>query len=289
MSFYLKETTTNSYIQFVGNQYSYISNPDKKHLFKDADKAANIVLNHSIVDKFLSKRVFSIYHAETNSLVYDKLVSDIANKGLIHLNISKAVLNIQESLSEAPVTTGNPIEMKFKDSVLPVVSHSNCAKIMIDGDDLPIKDSTKRYQASEYSRNKILPPLEVMSKTFESITSAINSLPSNEDLATQLGDYNAQVVDILHYIEFHKFSAAEGYKLCKKLQEICDRRREAKNKIQIINTIKTQSCASILSGNATKRIEKIIPDKKYTPRVFDELFKKNQSRIRKEKSVKIKI
>ena len=92
----------------------------------------------------------------------------------------------------------------------------------------------------------------------------------------------------MHYIEFHKFSAAEGYKLCKKLQEICDRRREAKNKIQIKNTIKHQSCASVLSGNA-KIIEKIVPDKKYTPRVFDELFKKNQSRIRKEKSVKIKI
>lgn len=108
----------------------------------------------------------------------------------------------------------------------------------------------------------------------------LNSIISYTDL---------QISDILHYIEFHKFSAAEGYKLCKKLQEICDRRREAKNKIQIINTIKHQSCASVLSGDATKRIEKIVPDKKYTPRVFDELFKKNQSRIRKEKSVKIKI
>lgn len=108
----------------------------------------------------------------------------------------------------------------------------------------------------------------------------LNSIISYTDL---------QISDILHYIEFHKFSAAEGYKLCKKLQEICDRRREAKNKIQIINTIKHQSCASVLSGNATKIIEKIVPDKKYTPRVFDELFKKNQSRIRKEKSVKIKI
>lgn len=100
---------------------------------------------------------------------------------------------------------------------------------------------------------------------------------------------DSQISDILHYIEFHKFSAAEGYKLCKKLQEICDRRREAKNKMQIINTMKIQSCASVLSGSAIKRIEKIVPDKKYTPRVFDELFKKNQSRIRKEKSVKIKI
>ena len=108
----------------------------------------------------------------------------------------------------------------------------------------------------------------------------LNSIISYTDL---------QISDILHYIEFHKFSAAEGYKLCKKLQEICDRRREAKNKMQIINTMKIQSCASVLSGSATKRIEKIVPDKKYTPRVFDELFKKNQSRIRKEKSVKIKI
>lgn len=111
-------------------------------------------------------------------------------------------------------------------------------------------------------------------------TKELNSIISYTDL---------EISDILHYIEFHKFSAAEGYKLCKKLQEICDRRREAKNKMQIINTMKTQSCASILSGNATKKIEKIVPDKKYTPRVLDELFKKNQSRIRKEKSVKVKI
>ena len=115
---------------------------------------------------------------------------------------------------------------------------------------------------------------------FTDYSKELNSIISYTDL---------QISDILHYIEFHKFSAAEGYKLCKKLQEICDRRREAKNKIQIINTIKHQSCASVLSGDATKRIEKIVPDKKYTPRVFDELFKKNQSRIRKEKSVKIKI
>ena len=128
-----------------------------------------------------------------------------------------------------------------------------------------------------------LPILNEFSSKMNEITDyskELNSIISYTDL---------QISDILHYIEFHKFSAAEGYKLCKKLQEICDRRREAKNKIQIINTIKHQSCASVLSGNATKIIEKIVPDKKYTPRVFDELFKKNQSRIRKEKPVKIKI
>ena len=266
MSFYLKETTTNSYVQFVGNQYSYISNPDKKHLFKDADKAANIVLNHSIVDKFLSKRVFSIYHAETNSLVYDKLVSDIANKGLIHLNISKAVLNMQESLSEVPVTSGISVEMAFKDSVSPTVSHSACAKIMIDGDDLPIKDSNKRYQASEYSRNKILPSLEAMAKTFENITSAINSLPSNEDLATQLGDYNAQVVDILHYIEFSHLDACNGYLAFKKLQDVLIARRTIKEQMEIIN--KLENCGLIVEkiNAANNRVKKTLEESRsYCP------------------------
>lgn len=273
MSFYLKETTTNSYVQFVGNQYSYISNPDMKHLFKDVDKAANIVLNHSIVDKFLSKRVFSIYHAESNSLVYDKLVSDIANKGLIRLNISKATLNMQESLSEAPVTSRNPIEMEFKDSISPTVSHSACAKIMIDGDDLPIKDSTKRYQASEYSRNKILPPLEVMSKTFENITSAINSLPSNEDLATQLGDYNAQVVDILHYIEFSHLDACSGYLTFKKLQDVLIARRTVKEQMKIIN--KLENCGLIAEkiNAANNQAKKILEESRsYCPRSDIDIF-----------------
>lgn len=110
---------------------------------------------------------------------------------------------------------------------------------------------------------------EIMSYTKE-----LNAIISYTDL---------EISDILHYIEFHKFSAAEGYKLCKKLQEICDRRREAKNKLQIINTIKMQSCMNVLSGKASKSIEKIVPEKIYTPRILDDLFKKNHSRVRKEK------
>lgn len=273
MSFYLKETTTNSYVQFVGNQYSYISNPDKKHLFKDVDKAANIVLNHSLVDKFLSNRVFSIYHAETGNLVYDKLVSNVANKGLILSSVSKAVLNLQESLGEASVTNGNPIEMKFKDSVLPFVSHSNCAKAMIDGDELTVKDSNKRYQASEYSRNKILPPLEAMSKTFENITSAINSLPSNEDLATQLGDYNAQVVDILHYIEFSHLDACNGYLIFKKLQDVLIARRTIKEQMEIIN--KLENCGLIVEkiNAANNRVKKTLEESRsYCPRSDIDIF-----------------
>lgn len=267
MSFYLKETTTNSYVQFVGNQYSYISNPDKKHLFKDADKAANIVLNHSIVDKFLSNRVFALYYAETNTLVYDKLISNVANKGIIRMDISDAIINMQKELGKAP------IEMEFKNSVSPTVSHSACAKTMIDGDDLPIKDSNKKYQASEYSRNKILPSLEAMSKTFENITSAINSLPSNEDLATQLGDYNAQVVDILHYIEFSHLDACNGYLTFKKLQDVLIARRTVKEQMTIINKLENCSLIAEKINAANNQAKRTLEESRlYCPRSDIDIF-----------------
>ena len=267
MSFYLKETTTNSYVQFVGNQYSYISNPDKKHLFKDADKAANIVLNHSIVDKFLSNRVFALYYAETDTLVYDKLVSNVANKGIVRMDISDAIINMQKELGKAP------IEIEFKDSVSPTVSHSACAKTMIDGDDLPIKDSNKKYQASEYSRNKILPSLEAMSKTFENITSAINSLPSNEDLATQLGAYNAQVVDILHYIEFSHLDACNGYLIFKKLQDVLIARRTIKEQMAIINKLENCDLIAEKINAANNQAKRTLEESRlYCPRSDIDIF-----------------
>ena len=41
---------------------------------------------------------------------------------------------------------------------------------------------------------------------------------------------------------------------------------------------------NVLSGKASKSIEKIVPEKIYTPRILDDLFKKNHSRVRKEKN-----
>lgn len=267
MSYYLKETTTNSYIQFVGNQYSYISNPDKKHLFKDADKAANIVLNHSIVDKFLSNRVFALYHAETDTLVYDKLMAGVANKGMVRLDISDAIINMQKELAKAP------IEMELKDSRLPTVAHAGCAKGMIDGDELPVKDPVKKYQASKYTKNKILPTLEAMSTTFDGIVNAINSLPSNEDLAKQLGDYNAQIVDVLHYIEFSHLDACNGYLIFKKLQDILIARRTVKEQMDVIN--KLENCGLIVeklnaaNAQAKRSVEE---SRSYCPRSDLDIF-----------------
>lgn len=127
--------------------------------------------------------------------------------------------------------------------------------------------------STENMVNSVIDSMDTFSRQMnkiEAYQSELNSIISQTDL---------ELVDMLHYIEFHKFSACEGYKLCKKIQEICDRRRNAKNKLQIINTTKMQSYSSIISGSAADNIEKITK-KQYTPRVLSTLFEDNQSKIR---------
>ena len=271
MSYYLKETTTNSFIQFGCNQYSYTSDPNKKHLFKDSNKAANIVANHSITDRFLPKRLFALYHAGTNELVCDNLSSTVKKEDTC-LKVNEAAMEFQKALEAAPVAVA-PIGMQFDDSLLPSVPHASCAKAMIDGDELPVKDPVKKYQASKYTKDKILPTLEAMSSTLDEIASAISSLPSNEDLAKQLGDYNAQVVDILHYIEFSHLDACNGYLIFKKLQDVLIARRTVKEQMEVVN--KFENCGLIIekinaaNAQAKRSVEE---SRSYCPRSDIDLF-----------------
>ena len=271
MSYYLKETTTNSFVQFDCNQYTYTSDPDKKHLFKDSDKAANIVANHSITDKFLPKRLFALYHAGTNELVCDNLSCTIKKEDT-RLKVNEAAMEFQKALATAPVEAA-PVEMQFVDSILPSVRHAGCAKGMIDGDELPVKDPQKKYQASKYTKDKILPTLETLSKTFEGIASAINSLPSNEDLAKQLGEYNAQVVDVLHYIEFSHLDACNGYLIFKKLQDILIARRTVKEQMDVINKLENRGLIVEKLNAANAQAKRSVEESRsYCPRSDIDIF-----------------
>lgn len=142
-------------------------------------------------------------------------------------------------------------------------------------------DESEKITANDMA-DEIIESLNNFSDNIEQFSSyqeELNSIVSYTDL---------ELSDILHYIEFHKFSASEGYKLCKKIQEICDRRREAKNKLRLICTMKTQSCQKILSGDAVRDISNAAGVKGYTPRVLEKMFEENLSKERAEKSVRIK-
>lgn len=76
--------------------------------------------------------------------------------------------------------------------------------------------------------------------------------------------------DVLHKIEFDSVMGVQGMRLIKQLKEIRIKRREVKDKLSFLTMLKTKGmtgAASIWDW------EKAIEDRKYTPRVLDELFK----------------
>ena len=104
------------------------------------------------------------------------------------------------------------------------------------------------------------------------LSNTIQTLLSEKDnLVNSLSEVNGKEQDILHYIEFNKFNAAEGYKLSKRLQDIRKKRRIIKNKIDIINVIKQDNCYDLIYGKTLERLDGI-KNRKYSPRVLNDLF-----------------
>lgn len=104
------------------------------------------------------------------------------------------------------------------------------------------------------------------------------------DLRAELSKLDLEVSDLLHYIEFHKFSAAEGYKLSKKLQIVLEQRRELKNKIESICIIR--NCSDISDGTLIKHL-KNIDKKKYKPRILNDLFSEGKQREKEHVNINI--
>lgn len=193
--------------------------------------------------------------------------------GKIHL-----VSNIQDALS-VPITERKKMIVLKKNNIPNVLKKFGPFDIKImDNADAKLAEVTADDMAGDIinSFNQFSTHIEQIS----GLSDELSSIISYTDL---------ELSDMLHYIEFHKFSASEGYQLCKKIQEICDRRRDAKNKLQIICTVNSQSCKKILSGDAARDITNAINKKRYTPRILEKMFEDNKSRERTEKSVNIKL
>jgi len=80
-------------------------------------------------------------------------------------------------------------------------------------------------------------------KTLDIINSFTNSLLSInkriKDLNLDLDKCNQAQQDIVHEIEFTKFSSVDGYYLARKLKEIRQERRRIKNDISILTPMQT--------------------------------------------------
>lgn len=109
-------------------------------------------------------------------------------------------------------------------------------------------------------------------KSLQELSAKFSILKGNKEwLLEKQSDIDKQISDILHFIEFERFSACEGFKLCKALKELRLKRREIKNELELINIINCHTCNNMANGSTNKAIHSI-ENKQYAPRVLVELF-----------------
>lgn len=266
MSFYLKEINSNLFVHRNpnGNGYQYGSFKNGCAEFPTPDKAINIVLNHSITDKFLDNRVFNIVHKGTDIVVCDNLVNSLKKTDITYTISEEEIANL-----EIPVNKENKVaHSAYANTFLDILSPSTEGTMAKD-----LSDKLKKFSASSYTTEKLKNGLSSLQSSLETISSALSSLPTLETLEKELGDYNSEVIDIIHYIEFTNLDACNGYLIFKKLQDTLIHRRILKEQIAVMQKLCGISVFTTCVTKASEKInEETIETKNYVPRIDTELF-----------------
>ena len=79
---------------------------------------------------------------------------------------------------------------------------------------------------------------EVISTTREFLESLNTDEKEWGNWAEGINICEMETQDLLHEIKLTKFDVLRGYRLCKQLQEVRQRRRELKNKLELLRTLK---------------------------------------------------
>lgn len=90
-------------------------------------------------------------------------------------------------------------------------------------------------------------------------------------LRVELTEVDLEICDIQHYIEFYNLDAAKGYKAYRMLKERLIRRRRIKDEIAKAGIFATATREDFSSGRVCASIQGF-DDRRYTPRVLEELF-----------------
>ena len=108
--------------------------------------------------------------------------------------------------------------------------------------------------------------------TIKELDNTANVLRNMLDEANrEMSEIDKEITDIEHAAEFYNLNAAQGYKLYKVLHDARIRRREIKNKHDILQWVISKKVEK-LSNNALNGQIRNIKARTYTPRVLKELF-----------------
>lgn len=110
----------------------------------------------------------------------------------------------------------------------------------------------------------------VINQVKESLTDVPKKLKQSKDILNEELSIVDKIIqgDLIHFAEFNKLNASQGYKFYKILHDFLQQRREIKNLLFIVSSLEQQ-----LDNNANILLEQIKKENRiYTPRVLDFLF-----------------
>lgn len=92
------------------------------------------------------------------------------------------------------------------------------------------------------------------------------------ELSKEIGEVDAEIVDLEHYIEFTPLNARDGFKIYRKLRDLLRKRRNLKNEQTIVNSINYNHSVKNNISNIINTINECA-NREYKPRVLLNLFK----------------
>lgn len=107
--------------------------------------------------------------------------------------------------------------------------------------------------------------------TFKKFVKSINAIKS--EALQEMRNVEAEICDILHYIEFNKLNAAQGWEAYEILKNSRIQRRKIKNLLYIIGEIQ-KSDSKDSACDAVRKALKTLKKREYKPRKLDFLFEK---------------
>ena len=271
-NYYLKNEEK-KYISKVHGIWGYSLDFSAANGFRNSSVALNSFFSGVVPEAITKNHTFSLVMAETADMVTVPICS-----GLRYEMTYDEAKEVVGGIAFSPDTFVQRENRRQKEKLrliqnIEAESEKGERPLYLDEmDDLP-EDHSKLYffQSNNFEKeNELIEDFVRVVKNYIDAAHSLNKLPSLEELNIDLNIASREMVDILHYIEFTKFNASNGYKALALLQKKLLARRAIKDKIDIRTEI--DKLANGLS-NLQNLEDTIKLDKRsYVPRINAKIF-----------------
>lgn len=274
MGNYYLRNEENKYISKVHGVWGYSTDFNIANGFRNSSVALNSFFAGVVPEALTKEHTFSLMFTETENMMLTTICSGLrfemsyeeAKEAVGGISFSPATFKQRENREKKE-------KLKLAQTIDDEAEKGEKPLYLDEMDDLP-KDQSKLYFFGSHNsdkENELIKDFIEVVENYIDAARTMEKLPPLDELNIDLNIASREMVDILHYIEFTKFNAANGYKALALLQQKLLARRAIKDKIEIRAEI--DKLASGLSN--LDELEKTIQldNRNYVPRINAKIFR----------------